>query len=102
VHIQRWVFALWQEALAVLMHTYTTQHAFDGENEHTLVISFTYTPGTPARGQTFSCAGEPAQEPEVEVIRMLVDGVPATFEQLCDVDENERLYDELALHAASS
>lgn len=85
-----------------MMHTYTTQYAFDGENEHTLVISFTYYKGAPERGPNWECAGEPAEEPNVEIISMLVDGVPATLDQLSDVDENERLYDELAAHAADS
>ena len=85
-----------------MMHTYTTHYAFDGENEHTLVISFTYYKGAPERGPTFDCAGQPAEEPNVEIISMLVDGVPATFVQLCNVDENERLYDELAAYAADS
>jgi hypothetical protein len=62
---------------------YTTTHSFDGENDHDLVITYIYTPPSPARGPTYSCGGEPAGYTEVEVIAMLVDGIPATHEQLC-------------------
>jgi hypothetical protein len=79
---------------------YTTQHAFDGENEHTLVIYFIYRQGAPERGRTYDCAGEPAEDPQVEVISILVDGLPATLKQGCQVDECERLYDELLLYGA--
>jgi len=34
------------------------------------------------------------------VISLLVDGVPATMEQLCQVDECERLYEEMETHGA--
>ena len=80
---------------------YTTTHSFDGENDHDLVITYIYTPPSPARGPTYDCGGEPAGYTEVEVIAMLVDGIPATHEQLCQVDECTRLYEEMKIHGAS-
>jgi hypothetical protein len=80
--------------------TYKCTHSFDGENEVELEILYEYTPPSPARGPTHSCAGEPAEYTEVEVISMLIDGVPATHDQLCQVDENERLYEEMEIHGA--
>ena len=80
---------------------YTTTHSFDGENDHDLVITYIYTPPSPARGPTYDCGGEPAGYTEVEVISMLVDGIPATHEQLCQVDECTRLYEEMKIHGAN-
>lgn len=80
--------------------TYRCNHSFDGENDVELSILYVYTPPSPARGPTYSCGGEPAGYTEVEVISILVDGVPATMEQLCQVDECERLYDEMMVHGA--
>jgi hypothetical protein len=80
--------------------TYKTAHSFDGENDHDLIITYEYTPPSPARGPTYSCAGEPAEYTEVEVISMLIDGVPATHDQLSEVDECERLYEEMEIHGA--
>jgi hypothetical protein len=48
---------------------YTTTHSFDGENDHDLVITYIYTPPSPARGPTYSCGGEPAGYTEVECDR---------------------------------
>ena len=80
--------------------TYKTTWSFDGENDHDLIITYIYTPPSPQRGPTYGCAGEPAEYTEVEVISMLIDGVPATHDQLCQVDENERLYEEMEIHGA--
>ena len=80
--------------------TYTTTHSFDGENDVELSIVYVYTQPTPARGPTYDCGGEPAGYTEVEVISMLVDGVPANMEQMCQVDECTRLYEEMELHGA--
>jgi hypothetical protein len=79
--------------------TYRCNHSFDGENDVDLIITYIYTPPSPQRGPTYSCGGEPA-EYTVEVISMLVDGVPATHDELCQVDECERLYDEMMVHGA--
>jgi len=80
--------------------TYTTTHSFDGENDVELRILYEYAPGAPERGPSYDCGGEPATGPEVDVISMLVDGVPANMEQMCQVDECERLYEEMELHGA--
>jgi len=80
--------------------TYKCTHSFDGENEVELEILYEYTPPSPARGPTYSCAGEPAEYTEVEVISMRIDGVPATHDQLSEVDENTRLYEEMEIHGA--
>ncbi|CAB4167947.1 hypothetical protein UFOVP868_70 [uncultured Caudovirales phage] len=80
--------------------TYNCTHSFDGENDVALTIQYEYTPPSPARGPTYDCGGEPAGYAEVEVISMLVDGVPATNEQMCQVDECTRLYEEMELHGA--
>ena len=79
---------------------YKTTHSFDGENDHNLIITYIYTPPSPARGPSYDCAGSPAEYTEVEVISMLVDGVHATMEQLCQVDENTRLYEAMENHGA--
>jgi hypothetical protein len=81
--------------------TYRCNHSFDGENDHDLIITYIYTPPSPARGPTYDCAGEPPEYTEVEVISMLVDGVPATHEQLCQVDESTRLYEKMEIHGAN-
>jgi len=80
--------------------TYRCNHSFDGENDVKLEITYEYTPPTPERGPTYDCAGEPQEYTEVVVISLLVDGVPATMEQLCQVDESERLYEEMEIHSA--
>ena len=80
--------------------TYKCTHSFDGDNDVELSILFEYTPPAPQRGPTYSCAGEPAGYTEVEVISMRVDGVPATHDQLCDVDTNTRLYEEMEIYGA--
>jgi hypothetical protein len=80
--------------------TYRCTHSFDGENDHDLVITYIYTPPSPPRGPTYSCGGEPAEYTEVEVISMLVDGVPATHDELCQLDECTRLYEEMEIHGA--
>ena len=80
--------------------TYKCTHSFDGENDHDLVITYIYTPPSPARGPTYDCAGEPQEYSEVEAISLLVDGVPATMEQLCQLDECTRLYEEMEIHGA--
>ena len=81
--------------------TYNCTHSFDGENEVELSVLYEYTQPTGARGPTYDSGGEPPEYNEVEVISMLVDGVPATHEQLCQVDECTRLYEEMELHGAN-
>jgi hypothetical protein len=82
--------------------TYKCTHSFDGENDHDLIITYIYTPPSPARGPTYDCAGSPAEYTEVEVISMLRDGVPATHDQLSEVDECERLYEAMENYAADT
>jgi len=80
--------------------TYKTTWSFDGENDVELSILFEYTPPSPQRGPSYDSGGEPAEYTEVEVISMLIDGVPATHDQLSEVDENTRLYEAMEIHAA--
>ena len=80
--------------------TYKTTWSFDGDNDVELEILYEYTPPAPARGPTYSCAGEPAEYTEVEVISMLIDGVPATHDQLSEVDESMRLYEAMENYGA--
>ena len=80
--------------------TYKTTWSFDGDNDHDLIITYIYTAPSPARGPSYSCAGEPAEYTEVEIISLLIDGVPATHDQLCEVDENTRLYEAMEIHGA--
>jgi hypothetical protein len=80
--------------------TYKCTHSFDGENDVKLVITYIYTPPSPARGPTYDCAGEPPEYTEVEVISLLIDGVPATHDELCQLDECTRLYEEMEIHGA--
>jgi len=83
-----------------MKHTYETTHSFDGENDFHLSILYTMTPGAPARGSTYDCAGEPAEYPEIDVLNIMVNDRAATPEQWDQVTENERLYEEMMLHAS--
>jgi len=80
--------------------TYKTNHSFDGENDVELEITYEYTPPSPQRGPTYDCAGEPPEYTAVEAISLLVDGVPATHDELCQLDECTRLYEEMETHGA--
>ena len=82
--------------------TYKTTWSFDGDNDVELSILFEYTPPSPARGPSYDSGGEPAEYTEVVVISLLIDGVPATHDQLSDVDECERLYEAMELYAADT
>jgi hypothetical protein len=79
--------------------TYKTTWSFDGDNDVELSILFEYTPPSPQHGPS---GGEPAEYTEVVVISLLIDGVPATHDQLSDVDECERLYEAMELYAADT
>lgn len=79
---------------------YTTTHSFDGENEVSLRILYEYTPRAPERGPTYDCGGEPATDPEIDVLSIMVDGVASTPTQWDQVIENERLYDEMMIYGA--
>jgi len=61
---------------------------------------FEYTPPAPARGPTYSCAGEPAEYTEVDVLGVMVNDRAATSDQFDQVIENERLYEEMEIHGA--
>jgi len=82
--------------------TYKTTWSFDGENDHDLIITYIYTPPSPAHGPSHDSGGEPGEYTEVEVISLLIDGVHATHDQLSEVDECERLYDKMSAHAADT
>ena len=80
--------------------TYTTTHSFDGENDVELRILYEYAPGAPERGPSYDCGGEPATDPEIDVLGIMVDGIASTPDQWDQVIENERLYDEMMAHGA--
>ena len=81
--------------------TYKCTHSFDGENDVELSILFEYTPPSPARGPTYSCAGEPAVEyTVVDVLGVMVDDIAARPDQWDDVIECERLYEAIEIHGA--
>ena len=82
--------------------TYKTTWSFDGDNDVELEILYEYTPPSPQHGPSYDSGGEPAQYTEVEVISMLRDGVPATHDQLSEVDECERLYEAMENYAADT
>ena len=79
---------------------YQCTHSFDGENEVELQITYEYTPPTPARGPSYSCAGEPPGYSEVDVLGILVDGRTATANEFDAVCENVRLFEEMEMHGA--
>jgi hypothetical protein len=80
--------------------TYRCTHSFDGENDVELSILYVYTPPSPARGPSYDCGGEPATDPEVDMIGLMVNDRAATNEQWDMMMENERLYDEMMIHGA--
>jgi hypothetical protein len=81
--------------------TYKCTHSFDGENDVEISILYRYIPGTMSdTGPTYDSGGEPAQYPEIDMLGLMVDGRAATPTQWDQVTENERLYDEMLLHAA--
>lgn len=53
-------------------HTVTLNHSFDGDNDVTLKLLYTYSPGHAGRYPTYDCAGEPPEAPEVEVLTVSV------------------------------
>ena len=80
--------------------TYTTTHSFDGENDVELRILYKYTPGTPERGPTYDCGGEPATDFEIDVLGMMVNDRASTPAQWDAVIADEKLYDEMMIHGA--
>ena len=70
-------------------------HSFDGDNDVELDITYTFTPGQPERGPTYSCAGEPAVEPDIEILTLTVDGRPATGDELDQAICCERLWHKM-------
>lgn len=88
-------------------HTTILNHSFDGDNDVELEITYTYTPGQRERGPTYFCAGEPAVEPEVEVLSVIVkpeyaDAHNATEDEFDMVVCCERLWQKLCDHAESN
>ena len=86
-----------------MIHTYKCTHSFDGgDNDYDLVITYTYTPGSPPTGPSYSSGsgGDPEEYPEIDVLTITVDGIKAGPQQWDDVIESERLYNEMSAHAA--
>ena len=70
---------------------------FDAEDREVRVVALVH-PGSPERGPTYACAGEPAEPPEVEVLQVVaVDEGADTAEVAKRVDEIE----EAALEQAA-
>tara|TARA_R110000868_G_scaffold298_5_gene2481 strand:- start:1205 stop:1489 length:285 start_codon:yes stop_codon:yes gene_type:complete len=76
-------------------HTTILNHSFDGENDVTLVITYTYHPGHNGIGPTYDCGGEPPEAPEVEVILVLVDDRTATADEFDMVVCSDLLWQKL-------
>ena len=76
-------------------HTTILNHSFDGENDVTLVVTYTYHPGHNGIGPTYDCGGEPPEAPEVEVILVLVDDRHATAEEFDMVVCSDHLWQKL-------
>jgi len=55
--------------------THNFHHNRHDEEETEVVLYYTYHPGYPQRGPTYSCSGEPAEPPEVEIVKVTVDGI---------------------------
>jgi len=53
-------------------HTLVSRH---DEDETDALVKYTYRPGCPERGPTYDCGGEPAEPPEVEILKVTVGGV---------------------------
>ena len=89
-------------------HIVTLNHSFDGDNDVTLELLYTYTPpGRAGRFPTYDCAGEPPGEPEVEVLSVIVkpeyaDAHNATEDEFDMVVCCERLWQKLCDHAESN
>lgn len=76
-----------------------TTHSFDGENDVDLLITFSYSPGSPERGPTWSCGGEPAEDPEVDFLDIVVDGRKATDDEFAQAQESNSLWEKCVKHA---
>jgi hypothetical protein len=65
---------LYKEDKMAKIHNFT--HNRHDEDENEVVVYYTYHPGYPQLGPTYSCGGEPAEPPEVEIVKVVtVDGV---------------------------
>jgi len=82
-----------------MIHEYKCTHSFDGDNDYDLVITYTYNPGSPPTGASYSSGGDPEEYPEIDVLTITVDGIKAGLQQWDDVIESERLYNEMSAHA---
>ena len=81
-------------------HTTILNYSFDGENDVTLVITYTYNPGHNGIGPTYDCGGSPPEVPEVEVLTVSVtpeyaDAHNATEEEFDMVVCSDHLWQEL-------
>lgn len=62
-------------------------------------VEYSYTPGRPATGPTYSCGGEPAEPAEIEINKLSI-GLPnqgmvvANADDLSEVEYNQ-IYDKL-------
>lgn len=54
---------------------FTVDHMV-GRREIELVVTYSVSPGCPEQGPTYSCGGQPAEPPEVEIIAIKHNGQP--------------------------
>lgn len=47
-------------------------------NESEIIVHFKYMPGYPVRGPSYSSGGEPACDPEIEILQILQAGIDVT------------------------
>jgi hypothetical protein len=52
----------------------TTLNRHD-EDETEVTVEYVYRPGRPEQGPTYDCGGQPAEPPEVEIIRVTANGI---------------------------
>jgi hypothetical protein len=55
--------------------THTFPHNRRDAEETEVVVEYTYHPGRPEQGPTYDCGGQPAEPPEVEIVRVTAGGV---------------------------
>lgn len=70
-------------------------HSFDGENDVKLEITYKYTPGQREIGPTYSCGGQPAEGPDIEILTLTVDGRPATDAEMDQAVCCDRLWNKM-------
>lgn len=76
-------------------HTLETAWCFDGSEDVDLVIVYDFIPGSPERGPSYYSGGEPAEPAECDVISAMIDGQPATDEELAVIQAEDVLWQRM-------